>query len=395
MQAYSHLGLEYYLTDREAYPSPGLRPGEGGQVAGQILLQAHAFRLLGRLGAGASLKRSVRDESGQVHPSHRIEFWEAGWSEASLRLRFGPAEDGDGIQIGLMPLQGNPDAVLFGNYLARFAPYNPFETRALQKWDSLGCLSPQVEGARFALGRTGGPARGEAWLVREGEDLSWFAFLSGTAPRRMEWGVGLSGYRAWTWSKPLAAPGRDPGAIILDPSDTAHTDTISGSSMGTSFSAQVSLDFASLTGSEVPPGRYGGIFGEAALLGWEDRPFAKPRRSRRIVWTAGARIPTFGWLDVCVAQWEWRIFPGGEFSASEPSNAISPVPSENAPASTPGGPSHWNIGLLVSKRLGGHFEVQARALSEVQAWGGVYYGMLLSRASRQDRVLGRVVFRFR
>jgi hypothetical protein len=378
----------------------------------QGLAQAHAYRLVARLGVASRYPNPSQARRGEASDgSHRIVYYETGLSEASLRLRLGPPDADEGIQIGLMPLQGNSDATLYGNYLARYQPYPMLEARALEAWDSLGALAPQVAGVRLALGRNGGPVRAEGWLVRDGEDFSWLAFLSGRAPRKIGWGLGVSGHRVFSLRDNLSTPAnsrtyRDSsGGVFIEDGDSSSTDTIYFLTYsGLLLSARASVDFASLFGSDTPEGRYGGLFAEAALLGWKEFPIYYPDRWSRFTWTAGTRIPTFGWLDACVAQVEWRratedIFRG--YRNATWIGSVSPVPVGSDTTYGNGGPnpgfdylgpaprpSPWSFGLLLGKDFGPHAGVQAWFLTYEanEAWSG---------PSRQVEALARIVFRFR
>jgi hypothetical protein len=152
------------------------------------------------------------------------------------------------------------------------------------------------------------------------------------------------------------------------------------------LAARAALDFASLLCGGAPPGRYGGIFAEAALLGWKDIPLIAPDRAGRTVWTMGARLPTFGWLDICTLQGEWH-----STSAGTAGEGIGAGP----PAEAPRRPSPWRFGLLLSKRIGAGFTAQARLLTYEEANPGMTFldepGGGAPR--RRSAGLARIVFR--
>jgi hypothetical protein len=151
-EAYAHAGVEgaLYRPDRSSFPS------WDRQIASQILLQARAYRFITRFGLAFEIARPDLAHSGKEGRAARMASgldMEIG--EISFRLGFGAADADDGIAAGWMPMQENPDAVLFGDYLARYYPY-PFpdhERRPLRSRDSLGALGPRVAGVRLALGR--------------------------------------------------------------------------------------------------------------------------------------------------------------------------------------------------------------------------------------------------
>jgi hypothetical protein len=385
--AYAHAALEMdYQEDPEPASFHSRSVWMDANTAIQGLIQAHAYRLVVRLGAASRFPN--RTEAGRYGPSEtsgRIVYSETGLTEASLRLRFGPSDANDGIQIGLMPLQGNPDAILYGNYLARYQPYPLFEGRELGAWDSLGALAPRVAGIRLALGRSDGPARAEGWLVRDEEFYSWLAFLSGRAPRKVEWGLGVSGHRAFTLRNNLVSPGKNlpigdtsgAGGFIEQDSLSTSTDTVTYTLSSLLFSARASLDFASLFGSDAP-GRYGGVFAEAALLGSMEVPEKLSDRWRRLSWTAGTRIPTFGWLDACVVQVEWRRDPADVFYYGLGNGSWLPAGETRPPR-----PSPWSEALFLAKGIGPHVEAQARAAT------------FRDYAGRGWQMSGRFAFRFR
>jgi hypothetical protein len=382
--AYTYLGYERGFASSEGTD----HEESEWQGAGQALVQGHVFRLVARLGLGLAYGKS--DFSVAASPYERSYFLKKGWGEFSLRLPFGPTEAEDGIQVGLMPLQSDPDAVLFGNYLARYSSYSIPQVRGARVWDSLGSLAPRAEAVRIVLGRSGGPLRMEGGIVRDGNDYSWFGLLSGKAPRKVDWGLGISVYRAFDGGSKLEEPIRD-GMVIVNPDDSVNRDTVRFTLIAPMFSARAAIDFASWLGGTAPEGRYGGVFAEAALLGWKDIPYVLPDRLRRIAWTVGARIPTFGWLDVCVAQLEWRYKGDG----SSKSNNGTWFPG------TYRRPSPWSAGLLLTKRLGAHWEAQARALTYEQPLpvsgvflSGINFGDPWGPgASRQVRLLGRFAYR--
>lgn len=378
-KAYAHAGIEGFSAEGTA----GAHQRTMAllyNTAAQGLLQAHAYRLEARLGAGSAFPKGWSSAiDGTSGSSAWASPYTTGLGEASLRLRWGPPEADEGIQVGLMPLQGNPDAVLYGNYLARHGPYLSGGRRRLEAWDSLGTLTPRVSGLRLAWGPVGGLLRGEGWVARDGEDWNWLAFLSGRAPRSIDWGLGASGMLT-SAADVLLAPGKgiangdtSRGGFILDDSLPAPADTVTYSLVTFLLSARAALDLASLLGADMPQGRYGGVFVEAALLGWKDVPYYFPDRASRLTWTAGMRVPAFGWLDVCVAQAEWRREP-------EDSHAIftgSWIPA-NSPR--PRRASPWRTALLLGKRIGPHVELQARAATFRPSSG------------RETTLLGRIAF---
>ncbi|MBW8890474.1 MAG: hypothetical protein JF616_22200, partial [Fibrobacteres bacterium] len=313
-QAYGHLGIQF--NQAEAYGPEERAWGLDNALQG--LIQVHAYRLAGRLGAAAFFSQTPSSGTGS---GTRLTRGHLRVGEASLRWRFGGTEADDGIQIGLTPLQGNADAILFGNYLARYSPYPTVEARKPAAWDSLGTLAPRVEGIRLALGSGAGPVRAESWIVKDQDEnevdakFSLLVFLAGRAPRKVEWGLGLSAYRAFSMppshsidqpGKSCSTPCDSSGILIVD---SIQADTVKIPAMHTPIliSARTSVDIAALFAADAPEGRYGGLFAEAALLGWENNSFYAPDRSRRIAWTMGARLPTFGLLDLCMVQGEWRI----------------------------------------------------------------------------------------
>jgi hypothetical protein len=393
-KAYAHAGLEAILSatvPEEEFGSRKVR--EDVNTALQALVQAHAFRLVGRLGVASSYPkaRSVSSQGFAGGSQRRVTYNQVALSEASVRLRWGPSEADEGIQIGLMPLQGNPDAILYGNYIARYQAFPVYERRGLESWDSLGALAPKATGIRLALGRDDGPVRAEGWMVRDGGDFSWLALLSGQAPRKIKWGAGISGYQAFNLDQIFETPGNSTltqgnsptnpvpsqGDFIEVDSSSSPGDTSFYTSSVLLFSARVSLDLASLFGLDAPEGRYGGLFAEAALLGWQDQPTAYPDRWDRFLWTAGTRIPTFGWLDACVAQAEWRR-PQENYRYSRYGYNGSWIPGGEP---RPPRPSPWRESLLLAKNIGPHVTAQAR----ISTW---------DTPARQVHALGRMVFRF-
>jgi len=403
-EASAHAGLGYAWSEPRggdaSYGAGQRRSRWTDQTAAQALLSAHAYRLIARVGFASGLLQDLPDRSGTARTRRQYFAFETG--EASLRLRFGPADADDGILIGRAPLQGDPDAVLFGNYLARYHAYPAYVERGMHGWDSLGTLAPRVTGVRLALGRADGPARFEGWLRNEdGNAFSLIGFLSGRAARKAEWGLGVQAYRAFARR---AGEVQDPGKECLAPCDTLGGAVVGTGSPDTAYyeivrvpilvSARASADFASLFDPNAPPGRYGGLFAEAAVLGWEDQAPFFADRARRIAWTLGARLPSFGWLDVCTLQWEWRPRPDNPFTLHwvGVGSWVPAAQESSAPRRPP-----WSLGILLAKRFGPHVEGQIRALHGEEATLGASFdgpsGSVI--LGRETEILARIAFRFR
>jgi hypothetical protein len=379
---YFHLGHERYFHEEE--------PLDGPEFGWGMTWQARAQARLYRVQAGLALGLDFRWE-GRKSGSDKSNgaSYGAGYGIREAWLRFPFRCGNGGIQAGRMILQDNPDAVLFGNYLALHDPLRDLRPITARLIDSLGVVTARELGARLAIGAQDALLRGEVWIVREpaerivseDDDFSVLGFLSGSAPYGLAWGLGLGGYRV--------LPRRSAILSTLSERNDGKLDTAEYTLREFLVSLRLSLDWVGMMGADAPAGRYGALFAEAAVLGVEGKPYSDPRMGRRLAWTTGARLPVSGWLDACVIQAEWqpmRRRAGAYWAYSTDTSQRLPGRSR----------SYFSaFGILITKRLTPIAEVEARLQSmDVNIYPWSYVAMdSRVRFMRRTDLLARLVYR--
>lgn len=341
---------------------------------GFVNLQFHVRSVEFRAGLGGVFTFKRYWDGPDAFGGSRYQLFWIGVHEANVRLRFGPPGNSEGVQAGAFRLQTNPDASLFGNYLARYGAYESRAENPVPFWDSLGSRVPVVDGIRFVNGLPGSALRSDLMAIYEFGGFSFLGFLSGKARPGVEWGLGYDFHRALS----LGSGGGDfrgytNGFVKTDtgyiPLAWAARDTVprpredTGYYKRTAFmvSARASVDFGILTGGNGRGWRDMALFTEGALLGWSNQPIVFEDRLRRVAWTLGARLPSFGLLDIFTVQWEWRP---PAYQPSERAEAAGWVGDVLAPGDSL---SPWSAGLLASRNLGKRFALQGRFLVELVA----------------------------
>lgn len=380
---YTHFGYEPFFY--EGQDDLGA-PQSQWNFTSEALLTAHLYRLEAGLGVALRLWGLNYPEENEFANHNRVAKLSPELKNAWLRYPFGADPQGAAIQAGVMPLQSHDNAILFGNYLVRKDPHHDFNRRVVTDLDSLGSLAPSLTGIALTIGDQGAPARAEAWLFGDDEEYSLFGLISGTALHGFEWGFGFCAYRI--------IPQRDAETYLhWESSDDSIPDTVQWTYRDFLFSGQAAIDIASLLKNDNPKGLYGGLFAEVALLGWKHNPFTTMGRFDRLIWTLGAHLPTFGWLDVFVVQLEkrpqWNYRP--EWSSGWATPHVSP----------------WSAGALLSKSIGARLSFQFRVMTgqRVFEWSRFYTPLVFSpdvdanethtlSYSTMTQCLGRIVLRF-
>ncbi len=437
--AYAHLGLERLFYDPKEPAYSGIQSNHGAH----ILFAGHLLAVKARL----ALVYSVSPNSNRVGTD---ELWGAsaqgsrfknnylGFGEISFQIPLPLFDQGhhrdskEGLKAGWgIPLEGNANAKVFGNYLARYYTYLTREGRSLSPWDSMGALIPRIKGASLSIGRKENFAFLEMDLVHENQGMSLIGTLTGSAPGGLGWGIGflelqflnfLKGVSSSTHRK-LNSYSPDSSGLNYTATSLAQelvyykTDLVSVS-LWASFHLDDLIESDGLKSSKNRYGnRYGGIFAEVALLGWKSHPGPYQDELERLAWTAGVNVPTFGWLDRFALQVEWRRDPMEKLllKSIEPwilgpspvgQNEIPQIPSGDSPyyrTEYASRASPWKWGIYLSETFLSHFGVQFQATYSESSTENVMSNGGLSPdvspfASRRGvtliQVLGRIVFRF-
>jgi len=338
-------------------------------AAGWGVWQWHLYRLEARVGLqGQVIESDPYHETNNNSRFARAGLW---FTDMSLRYPLGAPGGGSDIQFGVFRAHPGEGPDLFGNYVTRSEPYPgrmPLPDRAA---DTLGSAAELSEGLRIASGAVGGPLRAEALLLEEKGDFSCFGFLEGTLPRGLRWSLSAGVRHAFDWhhndefySEPFWAKGGS-GVVPIDSARSAEANGSAFSDSGgitqRALVLSARLEWLQAFGK---PGM-GGAFGEVALLGWENQPLLYQDRWRRLAATLGLRPPTWGLLQLCLLQLEWR--PGayhpigftygssGSGGYLEPADAASP----------------WSYAVLLGRDIGRHWAVRSRFSYAPQVWTDV------------------------
>jgi hypothetical protein len=373
-----YFGYESFFYERQGDRSA---PESQWNLTNETLLNAHLYRLEAGLGATLRLWGFNYHEENTTAANTRAAQLSPELTNAWLRYPLDSDAQGSAIQAGVMPLRSNANAILFGNYLARMDPHHDAIRRQTPDLDSLGSLAPSVTGITLTIGNRAAPVRADAWMIQDEDDYSLLGLISGTASFGFEWGLGFCAYRV--------LPQRDAETYLhWESSEDTIPDRITWTYRDLLLSGQASMDLASLLGNGARKGNYGGFFAEAALLGWKHNPFVAMSRYDRLIWTLGAHLPTFGWLDVFVVQLEnrptWNYRP--EWSGGWATPQTPP----------------WIAGALLSKNIGPQVSFQFRVIAREKYWTNlgvipVEFDATVPRFweySSRTKCLGRIVVRF-
>lgn len=361
----------YYEAHWGGKGSDGSDPADA--VAGWAVTQWHLFHLEARIGLQAQAEESALYHQNPY--SSRMVRSYIQFTEAGLRYAFdGPGGGGD-IQLGFFRPHPGTGPDLFGNYILRSEPYPgrmPLENPAA---DTLGSTADPDLGLRIAYGAEGGPLRAEAMVLESPGvigDYSWFGFLEGTLPRGLQWSVSAGLRHAFGltrnhnfYSELVWARGKT-GVVPIDSARSAEENGAAFSDSGgitqRALVLSARLEWLQSFSAAGP----GGAFGEAALLGWANQPLLYEDRWRRLAVTVGLRPPTWGLLQLCLLQLEWRpgaYHPVGftyapyERGYFEPADVASP----------------WSYAALLGRDIGRHWALRGRFAYAPQVWTDAWY----------------------
>jgi hypothetical protein len=256
---------------------------------------------------------------------------------ARVRWRFGdPAETSAALLVGTFSHKYNPDAKNLGEYLYRSGTYPGF-LFTTEGWLLMNRASNYSHGTLLSVSQFGGALRHNFSLFMEtsyfpvgdfspGYDVTytgkWFELGGGAV---------LNHFLAL---RPSALRPREDGNTLVSLHDTVTDERYVGpKDMVTLFSSDLETETlhrwshkgvkvmgrAALNlNSLLPPERRNPedlrIFGEVAVLGWENQPLYYEKRAERMPVMFGVNIPTFKTLDVLTLQGEWYGSPFNDFS---------------------------------------------------------------------------------
>lgn len=380
---YAFLGHTHFLgtfQDEGGYTSLTSQQDLGGVLRTGLRYSD----LEARLGLGGILFYPRPIGSSEVFAHNRVVKFLPGLDEAALRLAFPWAGPTTALELGRFRFRTNPDAVLFGEYLARYGAYPGSVERSQPRWDSLGFLTNRVDALRFTW--DGSPLRSDfLWLwdssaVEGRTDFSFALFLEGTLARGFTWGAGGELFRALSTEPEGLTPNSvwngyvktDSGYVLLSdrPFDTVprpREDTGYYTRSAGMFSVRAAVDFGDLYGTEAEGAggwRDWRVFAEGALLGWGNQPLFYENRWSRLALTIGAHAPTGGWLDDLCFQAErhprhYRLFR----YPSQYRPVGSPLDIDLKPKWLEESESEkWSWGAFAAKSVGDHLSVQLQCL---------------------------------
>jgi hypothetical protein len=370
-------GHAYFQLGHEINPDPGVSysygPYQDDQIAFQGLVPMHYGNLEARLGLAGWMHLSYFNEGEEKNfggGSYRTGGLAI--SHLSVRYRIGGPGAASAIEAGILQINDNPDASLFGDYLIRYGAYPGYPERFGRDWDSIGAMSTQARALRFTDGALRDPLRTDmlvfldsSWYG-EGTDVSLAAFLSGSLTNGIDWGAGAELFRFVSTRSQGLAPRTlyngyvrtDSGYVLLrsilgDTVPRPHEDTGFYDRSAFMFSIRASADTRILLGGDSSDRVGGRIFMEAALLGWKNQPIFYEDRMNRIAVMLGADLPAFGLLDRITVQWERH--PSGHTLYQDSTLAWKTW----TPAT-----SDWSYGAIAKKSLTRWLALEGRVLFE-------------------------------
>ena len=268
---------------------------------------------------------------------------------ARVRWRFGdPTATSAALLVGTFTHKYNPDAKNLGEYLYRSGTYPGF-LFTTEGWLLMNRASNYSHGALLSVSQFGGALRHNLSLFMEtnyypigdfspGYDVSytqkWFELGGGMVlnhylalrPSSLEPKVSDNTYVHLTVDTGTAAqtidyygpdtPDRMP-VQFLDPSAPGYSKEIlhRWSHKGVKVMGRAALNLNSLMPAESRNPEDLRIFGEVAVLGWEDQPLYYEKRFERMPIMFGVNLPTLKLLDVLALQGEYYASPFNNMGA--------------------------------------------------------------------------------
>lgn len=294
--------------------------------------------------------------SGEAGRFKQLPKFGSGITRIDMEYRFGnPADPSATLQAGYFPYKYNPDAKNLGEYLLRGGAYPGFVSTG--GWNLISGGGVMVQGLRLNANFWDGRIKTDFLLPMEQDrpyvngDLSPTVIASVSAARGIELGAGASCYHCISVKPSRTSPkikysqsrynvfGFGNGHIIKNPNYNAAADTLApvgfaelydGNNPNAnakylldtnnfySFEAVKVMARASFDPKAYLPMPMLGqedlkIYGEIAVLGWENQPFYYEKRTERMPIMFGVNLPTraFGYnvFDVLSFQMEYYNSP--------------------------------------------------------------------------------------
>jgi hypothetical protein len=261
-----------------------------------------------------------------------------GITRADMEYRFGDVEKPTfTLQAGYFPFKYNPDATNLGEYLMRSGAYPSYLVTG--GWNLISGAGYMMRGVRLNMSMWGGRSQTEFLLPVEQDlpgingDISPTLISTVRPVRGVELGAGVNCHHCLSVKPSFTSPkeryptsdegiyGIGNGWVVQNPNfDANQTATdLNGTNpryildsasfytfRGVKLMARASLD----PKAYVPTGGLLGpedlkIFGEIAVLGWENYPFYYEKRAERMPVMFGMNLPAFRLLDVISVQFEY------------------------------------------------------------------------------------------
>lgn len=350
-----HVGLDgrLYLS-HGANPHPGTAV-VGGENLGMLLaVPARFHRLEARVSLGGIFY--LRPIPSDDFAGSRYRIGGVFLDELFVKAPIPPLGSRFSLTAGWFRWKTNPDAVMAGEYLARYSAYPTKPLRHAMPWDSLDSLTTPVSGIRLSAASPAGRWGHSALVLMDsgwvGSEISLVYSLDAFPIRGLEIGLATEGYRI----------GSPFGSSISAVPGPKGIDTVTFTHRALLLSMRAALDLKAMISEAENPSRVWRVFAEAAMLGWKNQPQAFESRRDRLALMAGVHLPSFDLLDALTLQWEsipsaWERFPMTYFRSSRSQSWLpSPTPAEDQEIRV----SRFH--LIVSKRV--------RPWIGVQAWFG-------------------------
>ncbi len=251
--------------------------------------------------------------------TRRLQFG-PGVGQAQGVYAFGadPANPAAKLQFGLFPHKYS-QTVNLGEYLFRSGTYPG--TLVTGGWSYLNSAAYLAQGARLSVPTLDGRVTHDLTLYIERDlepvhDISPGYLLTVRPVDGLEVGGGLVWAHGLSLNSKRLAPKVEENAYskITNKPIKGAADTLTQNTpldqrgyytfKGFKTVGWASYDFGSMLGSEaIAPGSFQ-AYGEIALLGIENQPYYYEKRSQRMPFTFGMKLPTFGLLDLFAVEME-------------------------------------------------------------------------------------------
>jgi hypothetical protein len=302
----------HIVNGSNANPGPGVDPDINMQPLNRASFFALQEVAVGNFDVAAGLTGLIwwPYGGGITDASERVMNVKPMVPIARVRWRFGePASTSGSLMVGTFNYKYNPDAKNLGEYLYRSGTYPGFLFTS-EGWLLMNRAGNYSHGALLTVAQMGGALKHNLSLFMETNYFPVGDFSPGYdvsyTHRWFEVGAGvvLNHYLALRPS-------------MLEPKDaentyvhaTYDTDPGAGETM-----ARAALNLKSLLPADKRNPEDLRIFGEVAVLGWENQPLYYEKRSERMPIMFGINVPTLKLLDVLTLQAEYYSSPFNDYS---------------------------------------------------------------------------------